>query len=638
MTEPLHPTDRHSDLFAEGREETSPHETEQIAPEVPTAVGRTDAFKAGDCIQGDFVVLLQLGRGSFARVYLAQQRSLNRLVALKVSDKPAIAEAMTLAGLEHDHIVKVYAEFVDPQTRKHCLCLQYVPGTSLAHVIERLYQHGRPESGSAFMGAIDDLGSGETRFDPASATNRESLRRLPFWELVCRLGAQLAEALSFAHARGILHCDIKPANILLNPYGRPLLADFNVSVTRAPQREQRLGGTLDYMAPEHLAVFTNVAGREERVDHRADIYALGLVLFELATGKNAFVRKMTEGSTESQVRHWIAQRSEFPTDTGIPEPLERVIRRCLEPDPANRYQDGAELAAALKGAAEILAAQRRLPRGGRITRFAERFPFRTLVALTFLPHLIGSAVNITYNAVEIQLTEAQQQSFLWAILIYNGIIYPVCFALAYRVIYRVYRGWRDLDRGRRGADVDRVRGHLLSLSDWGIGLACLGWFPGALFFPLFIDAMAGGVKTPVYVHFAVSFILSGLIALIYSHFGIQFVTLRVLYPRLSNPDSTDGETVPRELDRAGRWFDLFQALAAVVPLTGAVLFLFAADDRLTLSVRLLAASLIVLGMIGVGVAVLVRYRLNLVIQTLVGVRVESAFPSEAISGYNIRRT
>jgi hypothetical protein len=337
------------------------------------------------------------------------------------------------------------------------------------------------------------------------------------------------------------------------------------------------------------------------------------------------------------VRGWIEQRRRFPGNTGIPEPLERVIRRCLEVDPAKRYQDGVELSAALKNAAEILSSQRRLRPGGRITRYAERYPFRTLVALTFLPHLIGSIVNIAYNSVEIRLVGAQESAFVWAVVVYNALVYPLCFFLAYRVICRVYWGWQALVRGDPGADVDLVRANLLALSDWGIGLACLGWFPGALFFPLFIDIVAGPIPASVYAHFAVSFVLSGLIALIYSHFGIQFVALRVLYPRLGNPDSAEPGLAERELSRAGRWFDLFQALAAVVPLAGAVLFLFAAGERLTLSVRLLVTGLIVLGMLGVFVAVLVRYRLNQVIQTLTGVRSESVFPSEATSGYNNRR-
>ncbi|WP_390888654.1 protein kinase domain-containing protein [Frigoriglobus tundricola] len=97
---------------------------------------------------------------------------------------------------------------------------------------------------------------------------------------------RLAEALAFAHANGVLHCDIKPGNILLTPYGRPLLADFNVAFdrTRHAQTPQgtRYGGTLAYMAPEYHAVMMGQPGG--CADERCDLYSLGVVLYELATG------------------------------------------------------------------------------------------------------------------------------------------------------------------------------------------------------------------------------------------------------------------------------------------------------------------------------------------------------------------
>src|SRR5262245_34182146 len=102
MTEPQPPTDRVSDLFDEGDEQTSPRETEHISPEGATAARRGGGLKPGQRVNTDFVILRQLGRGSFARVYLAQQVSLDRQVALKVSDSPTRGEATTLAGLEHD--------------------------------------------------------------------------------------------------------------------------------------------------------------------------------------------------------------------------------------------------------------------------------------------------------------------------------------------------------------------------------------------------------------------------------------------------------------------------------------------------------------------------------------------------------
>src|SRR5687767_4203793 len=101
---------------------------------------------------GDFILVRELGRGSFARVYLAHQESLGRMVALKVSERPNRGEAQILAGLEHDHIVRVYSEF--NEAGRHGLVLQYVPGTNLAQVLAELFRGGhRPERGREILDA-----------------------------------------------------------------------------------------------------------------------------------------------------------------------------------------------------------------------------------------------------------------------------------------------------------------------------------------------------------------------------------------------------------------------------------------------------------------------------------------------------
>src|SRR4029079_10685491 len=111
-----------------------------------------------------------------------------------------------------------------------------------------------PRSGSAILAALDATRRGEAGFDPASLRDRDALGGDDFAQAVCRLGARLAEALAFAHARGVLHCDIKPGNILLTPYGRPMLADFNVAFDRTRcEADACYGGTLAYMAPEYRA-------------------------------------------------------------------------------------------------------------------------------------------------------------------------------------------------------------------------------------------------------------------------------------------------------------------------------------------------------------------------------------------------
>lgn len=142
--------------------------------------------------------------------------------------------------------------------------------------------------------------------DPAALRDREFLAGCDFVEAVCWLGARLAEALAYAHSLGVLHRDIKPANVLLNQYGRPMLADFNIATVAsgAGGKEGSLGGTLAYMAPEHLDAFMlRDAAAGDAVKEPADIYSLGLVLFELLCGCRPFVcHDVPTGGTSATLR------------------------------------------------------------------------------------------------------------------------------------------------------------------------------------------------------------------------------------------------------------------------------------------------------------------------------------------------
>jgi serine/threonine protein kinase len=208
-------------------------------------------FKAGEVV-GDFEIQRLIGEGAFARVYLARQRSLGRQVALKVTANIG-REARTMAGLEHDYIVPVFSETVDAANDLRIICMQLVAGATLQQVIDHLGRL-RPEerSGAAVLGIIDAADASGTLFNAAAVKDRESLSRMDYPTACLWLGARLADALAFAHARGILHLDVKPANILLNRYGRPLLTDFNVAITPedlVSRNPTRVGGTLAYMSP-----------------------------------------------------------------------------------------------------------------------------------------------------------------------------------------------------------------------------------------------------------------------------------------------------------------------------------------------------------------------------------------------------
>ena len=148
----------------------------------------------------------------------------------------------------------------------------------------------------AFLALLDTLCTESTALDLGGLEDRSILKACDRDELTCWIGARLAEALAHAHSRGVFHRDVKPANILVNQYGRPFLADFNIAFN-AQVSDDRFGGTLAYMAPEHLAALeAGTLESQKGVDDRSDCYSLGLVLFQFLVGRSPFSAKPEPGS------------------------------------------------------------------------------------------------------------------------------------------------------------------------------------------------------------------------------------------------------------------------------------------------------------------------------------------------------
>jgi len=602
--------------MSEPTDKSLPREETQASGRPAVARAAAPAHAAAPSRLGEFEILGKLGEGAFGQVFLARQVSLGREVALKVervdedelppgsfvpsvsSDTAARNEGQLLASLEHDHIVKVYSEFRDPASGSRGLCLQYVPGADLGAVIKRVHADGAaPQSGGAIVAALDATRRGQAGFDPAALRDRDALAGDDFAQAVCRLGTRLAEALAFAHARGVLHCDIKPANILLTPYGRPMLADFNVAfdLSRHQASGGGIGGTLAYMAPEHRAAVMGLVWGH--VDERCDVFSLGVVLCELATGKRPPVPKPGEP---------VVEPPDSPLDR-LPRELAAVLRRCMESEATERYQSAGELATALEATRRLLAARRALPAPGRVGRWVSAHTLAALILAAAVPHLVASAVNIGYNMVEIKPKEtplegralSQADVFGYLLVGYNAVAYPVCLGTAAFLFVRLRRGLEKLPRAR-GPEVDELRRRVRQLGWWTILLGSVGWFPGGLIFPLVIDLAAGGVTPDVYAHYLISFTLAGLIGVVFTYLAIEYVCFRSLFPRLGNPDAFAHESMWAELRPLTTPFGPFVVLACAVPLVGATLLILLAND--SLGFRVLAAALIGIGVAGVGIA------------------------------------
>jgi eukaryotic-like serine/threonine-protein kinase len=585
---------------------------------VPAVAGTSPATPAPDhpLRIGEFVILGKLGEGAFGQVFLARQISLGREVALKVNhpgeggsdvgigsvpepgSTPSSSrnEGQLLASLEHDHIVKVFSEFKDAASGRHGLCLQYVPGADLGTVIRRIHGGDRPpESGNAILAALDATRRGEIGFDPAALRDREALAVDDFAQAVCRIGARLAEALAFAHARGVLHCDIKPANILVTPYGRPMLADFNVAFDRT--RHQAcgggIGGTITYMAPEHRAAVMGLpAGR---VDERCDVFSLGVVLHELATGQRPLPPRLPGAVVNPK-----AKPSEPPLDR-VPRELAVVIRRCLETEPARRYQTAGELATALGGAQQLLAARRALAEPGAIGRWVTANPVWAMGIAGVIPHIIASVVNIAYNAVQIHLDDAQQRVFVWLIVVYDSLAYLICFGTACLLLWRINQRYAKLPRAD-GPDIDELRRRVRVFGWWAIGCGVAGWLPGSLLFPLVIGMATSPLPGETFGHYIVSFTLGGLIGVVFSFLAVEYVVFRAMLPRLGNPDTYTPASMWAEIRPLTAPFGVFMLLACAIPMVGAVLLLVLGSGEMSLGFRLLVAGLIGMGVAGVGIA------------------------------------
>lgn len=260
---------------------------------------------------GRYRVERPLGSGGFGTVYLAYDEQLQRHVAVKLPRgehfsgeerfRQVLAESRLLAKLRHPGIVAVY-DVGQLSDGSGFVVMEYIRGGSLADRLEQ---------------------------------TRLSLRE------AAHLVAAVAETVHFAHKHCLVHRDLKPANILLDETGAPRVADFGLVVDEEMQRRQagEVAGTRRYMSPEQFR------GETHRLDGRTDIWSLGVMLYELLTGRRPF------SGTHQQVRDSVLHAEPRPLrqlDESIPPELEQICLKCLQKQVADRYTSAADLARALR--------------------------------------------------------------------------------------------------------------------------------------------------------------------------------------------------------------------------------------------------------------------------------------------------
>ena len=285
-------------------------------------------------------LVAELGRGTEGRVYLAVQDDLaGRPVVLKMTPC-AGREHLSLARLLHSHIVPLYFVQDFPARDVRVLAMPYLGGASLEHVLEELaaVPLGR-RMGHHVLTAMDRVQNRLPVKAPITGSARALWARSSYSEAISWMGACLAEAMHYAHERGLVHLDLKPANVLLAGDGQPLLLDFHLARAPVPAGGgaiESFGGTPGFMAPEQRRAFDAVRSAQpipQPVDGRTDLYSLGMVLYVALGGKPP-----REGGRARPLRHW------NPT---VGRGLSDILGKCLEIDPARRYTTAADLAADL---------------------------------------------------------------------------------------------------------------------------------------------------------------------------------------------------------------------------------------------------------------------------------------------------
>ena len=560
----------------------------------------------------DFDLLTTLGTGAFAKVFLARQNSMQRLVALKVSADRS-QEPQTLAHLDHDHIVRVFDQRVLPESGVRLLYMQYVAGGTLQAVVETVRRTPVAErTGRLLLDTIDDalLQRGESR--PTDSPLRARLADAPWPEVVCWLGARLARALDYAHRQGVLHRDLKPANVLVTADGSPKLADFNVSFSSQSAGATPVayfGGSLAYMSPEQLEAANPAHDRSpESLDGRSDLYSLGVLLWELLTGHRPFADPQVDGNWSITLTEMVARRQAGIDDQSLaaaarhwPHTLAQIVKHCLEPDPQKRIATGGELARNLDLCLQPNAQRLLAPPVHDWRRWARRFPTLLVVIAALFPNAVAAVVNYFYNRTEIVDHLEQAQDVFWATkLIIDSTVFPLGAFL-------IVRACRPLARAL--AEPSRVA-DLPPESQWVLKRRCLRmgrfaswysmglWLLAAPIYPFAIEMVVGDESLSDSVHFIVSVMFSGIIAGAYPFLGVTFLTVCSFYPAIIRIDTLtqrDHDALVW-LGRAS-WFYLL--LAASVPMLS-VAILVATGSHAKWTLVTLASG----GTVGLATAVL----------------------------------
>ncbi len=553
-----------------------------------------DHLEAGDSID-DFDLLTRLGQGAFASVFLARQRSMQRLVALKVSADRG-SEPQTLAQLDHPHIVRVYDLRRLPERGVRLLYMQYVRGGTLQDAIQFAGENASAQrGGKTLLAAVDQALDQRGESPPIDSSLRGRVADATWTEVVCWMGMQLADALQYAHSHGVLHRDLKPANILLTDEAAPKLVDFNISCcskVEGASPAAYFGGSLAYMSPEQLDVANPARDeRPESLTPASDVFSLGIVLWELLTLERPFGDENLKDRWGQTLDDLAARRkSGVPANAiarlpgGCPDALREILLTCLAPHPQDRYASAGELSDELRLCLHPAAqAVLRAPdRGWR--RLTRQFSVVALVLTALLPNALAGVFNYVYNDQQIveQLGPEAVVVFRKVMLTINAVAFPLGVAVAIRLFWPVRHALLSVPARAGPANVDAASalkrclqiGHFVAL----IGIA--EWTIAGIAYPVALESLGADLALNQFVHFVVSLAICGLIAAAYPFFLLAVLGMRAWLPPLFRPRLVTGDDC-QQLEWLGRVVWYYLGVAALVPMLAVVLLNFSGSTNRT---------------------------------------------------------
>jgi serine/threonine protein kinase len=551
------------------------------APTLLTGVQRVLEVDSGQVLD-DFHLLSSLGEGTFGRVFLARQNSMQRLVAVKISADRG-AEPQMLAQLDHPHIVRVYDQRRVPERGLRLLYMQYVAGGTLQEVVRRVRATPLAErSGALLFDAVDEAVERGGQPSMSGSAGRRRWVQSTWPEMVCHIGAQIALALDYAHHRGVLHRDLKPANVLLAADGSPKLADFNISTSRDLEDTPGaayFGGSLAYMSPEQLeACHPALPGAPADLDERSDLYALGVLLWELLHGQRPYLEQMHEAGWNATLETMIATRRAGPPAktcndaASLMAVLEDVLRRCLAPNPSERYPSAHRLARELQlclnaRAREILQTP---PQGWR--RWAQQRPMWAGMIVSHGSHCVASAFVILYihAAIVHKMSPAQQ----WAWYLQLMAVGLVAFAAGTGAVWWFGREIvaalsSPLHWTYRPDRMTAIRRQTLALGPTAAPVGIFNWTISGLWYGAFLSWWLGGLRASDFLHILLSHVICGCIAVVYPVLAGSLVAIRAYYPALvaRSPDEpNDGPELAQLANRAS-WVLPFAGFVPILALS-----------------------------------------------------------------------